>query len=267
LALGTVAALAIGLALRFLNPRRVLWFSYVGQPLASGEFAKLAEHPKWRGRSLELDAGVRLVGLERPAEKAGAPWVLYFGGNSAHLLEDGQRFLDRLFSGTDWGGAVWAYRGYDGSSGAPDPAWLEQDAWIVLQRALREQHLDAGRIALVGFSLGTSIASSTAARAQDLGPLSVVLMAPVTEIEMRPRAGYGKHRYETLRFLEKLAGPVLVLQGEADQTLPPEWGRLIANRLGARARYAGFPGVGHLDLPESDAAVDVARTFLAERFR
>ena len=55
---------------------------------------------------------------------------------------------------------MWAYRGYDGSSGVPDPTTLVDDAVDAYSELVREQHVAPDRVHLVGFSLGTAVAAA-----------------------------------------------------------------------------------------------------------
>jgi pimeloyl-ACP methyl ester carboxylesterase len=68
----------------------------------------------------------------------------------------------------------------------------------------------------------------------------------------------------TSPFLGDLRGPVLVVQGGADETLGgPVQGQAIAKALGDKARYVELPGVGHNVLIETDAAIARVRAFIA----
>jgi pimeloyl-ACP methyl ester carboxylesterase len=265
--LSASVAIAAAAAALWYRSSRVLWFTYVASPLAPGEYAAFASRLGWRATELDVDDGVRLVGLERPTQDPSAPWIFFFDGNSPHQLEDGQRVLDALLSGTNWGGSTWAYRGFDGSGGTPDPASLEKDAWSIYERTLADKHLAPERTGLVGFSLGTSLVAAVGARAAPHSPAGIVLLAPVTRIDMRFRGRAASHRYETLKFLDRLTGPVLVVQGLDDKTLDPRSGVIVADRLGARARYVPNPGLDHLDLLEAPVVTQEARAFLRAQFR
>jgi hypothetical protein len=247
--------------------RDVLRFQYVGQPLAQGDYAALATKPGWRLQTTNQGGGVVLRGLERPPSKATSPWVLFFEGNTAHPLAEAQRFLDALVDDRDWGAATWAYRGYDGSGGTPDPTALASDGWHEYERLMTEERVDRSRLHLVGFSLGTSVVASIAARAGGEAPASITLLAPMTELDMVAGRLSRAHRYETLKYLDAIVGPALVVHGSRDAVLGVEGGRLVAARLGARARYVEPPEVGHLDLVGTPAVLDQVRGFIADHAR
>jgi pimeloyl-ACP methyl ester carboxylesterase len=266
-ALAALVIVGAGIAAAYLSSRshRVRRFAYAGQPLAGSEYALLAARPRWRACSLDVEGGIRLLGLERPASSSLAPWILFFPGNAAHPLEDGQRFIDAVIGDRPWGGVVWAYRGSDGSSGAPTPAALASDgarerAWLV-----SDESVDRSRVHVVGFSLGTSVAVAVASLDRQEPPRTLTLLAPLTEIDLLPADGQAPQRYETLAELDAVSSPTFLIHGARDDVLPIEGARAIAKRLGARARLVEFPALGHLDLPSSVAVTDAVRAFVAER--
>jgi pimeloyl-ACP methyl ester carboxylesterase len=75
----------------------------------------------------------------------------------------------------------------------------------------------------------------------------------------------GRRGFDYRPYQERLRAPILLLWGEDDRILPPEVGRLLAQRLtGAELRV--LPGVGHLPPEEApDQVYEVIRQFLAMR--
>jgi pimeloyl-ACP methyl ester carboxylesterase len=264
-AVAVAAAVALAAAMALRAPR-VPHFAYWPSSLSQSDYDALATRLHWRQRSLELENGVVLRGLERRPADAQAPWVLYFPGNSTSLLAGAQRFLDHLIGDRDWGAVVWAYRGFDGSGGEPDAGVLADDGWKAVANLTSAERCGRDRVHIVGFSLGTSIAAAVSARATGgVSFASTSLLAPMTEFDVRPAGWwFGGHRYETLSHLAAMAGPILVVHGGADDVLPVNGGRLVAARLGSRARYFEVPGVGHADLLQDARAVDGVRDFIGQ---
>ena len=260
LSAAAAAVAATGLVLR---ARATLHFTYWAAPLSQSEYDALGSRPRWRNRSLEVEAGVVLRGLERRPVSIDAPWILFFPGNSSTLLAEAQQFLDALVGERDWGAVVWAYRGFDGSGGQPSPSVLADDGWKAAENLTRVEGCPRDRIHVVAFSLGTSVATAVSARAASASFASITLLAPLTKIDIG-RAGWWSraHRYETLSHLAATVGPVLVVHGGADAVLPAEGGRLIAARLGLRARYVELASAGHIDLLQDPRAIDVIREFI-----
>lgn len=241
----------------------VPWFPYMNRPLADGSREALA-HGAWRFASLGVDPGVELAGLERKPGDPGAPWIVFLGGNSPEFLGEGVRFVDALLAGRDWGASVWAYRSYDGSGGTPSATTLERDASTMLAHVVRDLAVSRERLHVVAFSLGTSLALAASAGDPTFHPASLTLLAPFTELDMRPPGSAAPHRYDGMRYLDAVRCPVLVVHGLRDTTLSPSGSETIATRLGSRARLRTHAELAHLDLPTAPAVLAQVREFIGE---
>ena len=268
LAVAGFIALALGVGARMLQSTR-LRFPYLNRSIDPAEYRALASQPGWGARKITVAPGVSLNGLVRPPKAADAPWVLFYQGNDANMLKVGQAFLSRLAGARDWGLAIFAYRGYDSSDGAPRLPLLAADAPQILEQLCKTERVDRGRVHLVGFSIGGHIAVRamvSAARLQPKPP-TLTLLASVNDITMVPRSFYDRldpgDDFKTSPFLADIPGPVLVLQGTKDEALQgPEQGRAIAAALGSRARYLELPGIGHVQLMEDEPALVAVREFI-----
>jgi uncharacterized protein len=268
LGFAAVVSLTIGILARILGPHR-LRFSYQAGPIAPAEYRALAAEPGWSARQITVAPSIRLNGLVRRPQAAGAPWVLFYQGNDAHMLKVGQAFLSRLGATRDWGLAIFAYRGYDSSDGAPRLPLLAADAPEILEQLCQTEKVERGRVHLIGFSIGGHLAvraMEVAARLQPK-PASLTLLASVDDITMVPKSFYAKldpgDDYYTRPYLAEVPAPVLVVQGARDEALlGPEQGRAIAAALGKRARYLELPGVGHTQLMEHEPALAAVREFV-----
>jgi fermentation-respiration switch protein FrsA (DUF1100 family) len=254
-ALGTIASLVVRRALH------VPWFPYMGRPLSDAGLAALARDG-WQTGKLDVGGGVVLRGLERKPSDASAPFVVFFGGNSPQFLEEAQKSVDALRAGRDWGGSVWAYRGYDGSGGKPSADVLEADASRVLTHVVHELGVTRERVHVVAFSLGTDPAIAASARAGDDRPATLTLLAPFTMLDMRPAGTVQGHRYDPQHFLDDVRGPVLIVHGLRDATLDPEGSKTLAEKLGDRARRSTHAELAHLDLPTAPVVLDEVRAFI-----
>jgi pimeloyl-ACP methyl ester carboxylesterase len=255
---------------RFLGRSR-LRFPYLSRPLASATYDKLAAQPGWAKAELEVESGVKLRGLVRRPQSASAPWVLFYPGNDESQLERGQGFLNGLGSGADWGLAVFAYRGYDASEGKTGLEAMRKDAPAIFSKLCESERVSPGRVHIAGFSIGGHFAVHAAAgvAAQGKRPASLTLLAPVDDIIMYYPSPWEKltagEDYQTHPFLAGVPGPVLVLQGTADEALAgPEQGRAIAKTLADRARYDELPGIGHVALLFHAPALETARQFIQQ---
>jgi pimeloyl-ACP methyl ester carboxylesterase len=256
---------------RFFGRRR-LRFPYLSRPIAGSAYDALAAHPGWAKTKLEVAPGISLNGLIRRPTSPSAPWVLYYPGNDASQLTQGQAFLLRLAGERDYGMAVFAYRGYDSSSGTSSLAGIAADAPEILSRLCATEHIAPERVHVMGFSIGGHFAvhAVRGAVAQNRRPKTLTLLASVNDIVMYHRSRWEKlspgEDYQTAPLLADVPAPVLVLQGSGDKTFGgAEQGRAIAAALGARATYHELPGVDHVALLSDAAALDLVRDFVTKQ--
>ncbi len=267
--LASVVALSSGVFGRFFGRSR-LRFPYLTGPIAAAEYQALAAEPGWSARQISVAPGIHLNGLVRRPKAADAPWLLFYQGNDATLLRVGQAFLKQVAADRDWGLAVYAYRGYDGSEGVPHLADLVSDAPEILTQMCATEQVDRSRVHIVGFSIGGHFAvhAMAAAQAVQPRPASLSLLASVNDIVMFRRSAYQKldpgDDMQTRPFLAGVPAPVLVIQGTADEALGgAQQGRDIAQTLGDRAKYLELPGLGHKALLSNDVATGAVRDFIA----
>jgi pimeloyl-ACP methyl ester carboxylesterase len=115
------------------------------------------------------------------------------------------------------------------------------DAWVDDLVAVLD-HFDVPRCHAVGGSLGGALAVALAARA----PERVVSIG-----------AFGS----TLTVAGEGLATVLSVLREFDRTCPPEQGKAMADRLGAR--FVSMPGVGHLPMLEApEPSTSLLRDFL-----
>jgi pimeloyl-ACP methyl ester carboxylesterase len=241
-------------------------FVYAGTPLVPSAYDALASRPGWQKTALLVAPGVSLNGLVRPAQRReDAPWVLFFPGNDASQLTAGQQLLERLSEGRDWGLMVYAYRGFDSSGGRPSSETLREDGYKILSALFSRAQVSPSRVHVVAFSLGGYVAAAAIGRAarEEKKVASLSTLAAVENMEMIHSKWQGRIAVgdiiETLPLLEDVPGPVLVLHGGADETLPVTQGRSIAARLGSRAQFRELPHVGHEAINESPEAIQAIR--------
>ena len=255
---------------RLVRGRNPLRFLYATGPLPAERYAALAAKPGWKRWHVTLPDGAVLNGLIRHPTRANAPWILFYPGNDDSQLTTGQRAVDAMIAGEDWGGAVIAYRGFDGSGGEPRIERLRPDGVAIYDALRTEEHLITAQVHLSAFSIGGNIATYVASQlAQRGAPApSLALMASVHDIVMvRPSLLSRVDPGDALRtapFLSGVPAPVLIMTGSDDDALDgTTQAKAIASALGGRARYVELPGVRHADLLVNDAALAAVHTFVS----
>jgi pimeloyl-ACP methyl ester carboxylesterase len=82
---------------------------------------------------------------------------------------------------------------------------------------------------------------------------AVVLDAPYTSVADLAAAMYRwlparallRHPFDNLACLPSVRAPLLVVHGAADDLIPPEHGRRVAEAAGGPAEFVLLPGIGH----------------------
>ncbi len=269
LGVALAAALVPPIYERFFGRPRLRFTYFTGQ-LAETKYRELSSKPGWSASKLDVggDVGeqITLRGLLRRPTSPGAPWVIYYSGNDAHMLETGQAFLSRLAGDRPWGLALYAYRGFDSSGGEAEQAAIALDAPLIVKRLCDSERVSSEQVHLVGFSIGGHFAVHAARGAAFAGKrvATLSLLAAVDDIVMTRGSAWAKltsgDDYQTRPLLATLPPPVLVVQGTADEALGgPEQGRAIAKALGGRGTYHELPGIGHSALLENETALSLVR--------
>jgi fermentation-respiration switch protein FrsA (DUF1100 family) len=166
--------------------------------------------------------GTRLHGWFQRASAAGpAPLVIYFGGNAEDLS-----FLpapsDRV---KGWSMLAVNYRSYGLSEGTPGERALFTDALALYDTFTRRSEVDATRVAVMGRSLGSGVATYLAARR----PVrAVVLVTPYDSVMnvareklwFAPVSLILKHPFDSLALAPRVDKPALFMVAEEDTTIP-----------------------------------------------
>lgn len=179
----------------------------------------------------------------------GKPVLLFFGGNGDSLAGDSPRFAHAAQAGA--GMLAVAYEGYSGSSGAPTEAGLHRDgeagyAWVAAR-------YPAQQIVIEGFSLGTGVAVQVAAAHP---ARALILEAPYTStvevgaerMPLLPVPWLMWDRFASRDFIARVRMPLLVVHGDADETIPYHFGRELFALANQPKTFVTIPGGHHNDL-------------------
>ncbi len=231
LKLAGCVALGFPVLIYFLQERLI----FFPQPVAEDPL-KINPEAAIEEVTLTTSDQVRLHGWlvkGKPAQTP-APLLIYFGGNAEEvswLASTAGRY-------SGWSLLLFNYRGYGRSAGKPGEAELFADALQIYDYAARRAA--AGRVAVMGRSLGSGVAVFVAAKRPVAG---VILVSPYDSVESVARSIYPflpirlmlKHRFDSLSRAPDIKAPLLCLVASADRVIArPHSERLYAAWGGPR---------------------------------
>jgi fermentation-respiration switch protein FrsA (DUF1100 family) len=165
------------------------------------------------------------------------------------------------------GVALVSYRGYAGSSGSPSEEGLALDAQAVY--AFANQNAPNNPLIIYGESLGTGVAVRLAVEQESKG---LILDAPFTSAADVARMQYPyvpigwlmKDPFDSNSRISRLKVPLLILHGDADQTVPYHFGQQLFIAAPEPKRFVTMSGVNHSSAINS-GGIDAIREFVAAR--
>lgn len=188
--------------------------------------------------------------------------LLYFGGN-AERVEYNRAPLARALPGRSL--YLPAYRGYGASTGQPSEKALLADA-LALFDEVRRRH-PQGRIAVMGRSLGSGVASHVAAHR----PVErLVLVTPFDSLAAVAQAHYPwlpvrwlmHDVYPSTDHLPRYPGELLILRAGQDVVVPPRHTDRLIAALPRAPRVVVFARAGHNDLSDDPRYWQAVADFL-----
>jgi fermentation-respiration switch protein FrsA (DUF1100 family) len=180
-----------------------------------------------------------------------AATIVYFHGNGGNISNVG--WLGQSLARRGFSVLLFDYRGYGLSGGTPlNEADLYLDGEAAVSFLVNEKGAAAERIVLYGQSLGTAIATETAAR-QRAGALilesgfSSASSLASTALPWLPNSLHflGRNRFESAEKLKSIRIPVLVSHGDPDPVIPLEEGRALFAVANDPKKLLIVPGGGH----------------------
>jgi len=252
-----VALYCTGLAVLFARQRAMLFpIPPVGRtaPAAAG-LPEAEEHV------LTSADGEKVIVWHVPA-KPGHKVVLYFHGNGDFLAGVVGRFKALTSDGT--GLVALSYRGYAGSSGSPSERGLLLDAEAAY--GFTTARYDPARIVVWGFSLGSGVATATAAE----HPVAkLILEAPYTSIvdvagalfKAVPVGLLLLDQFHSDRRIGKVTVPLLIMHGAKDPAISITFGERLFALAHEPKQFVRFPEGGHNDL-DRFGATGTAKAFI-----
>ncbi len=218
--------------------------------------------PEMREISLKTRDNHSIIAWYRPPADPGKPTMIYLHGNAGHI---GQRaFIIKPYLDEGYGVLLVTYRGYSGNSGIPTQYGIANDARAAIT-FLQEEKQDQC-IILFGNSIGSAVAIQMATEF----PIStLILQSPfssLTDIAQYhyfylPVSPLIKDKFDSMKSVEKIEAPVLVLLGKDDKIIPPKFGRKLYNALLYPKELIEIEGKGHNDLFEPELVIEFINKF------
>jgi pimeloyl-ACP methyl ester carboxylesterase len=174
--------------------------------------------------------------------------VLGFGGN-AWNGSDVAAFLHELYPQADV--VAFHYRGYKPSQGSPSAKALIADAPLVHDFAV--ELVKPGRVIATGFSIGSGVAASLAAKRKLDG---LILVTPFDSLKAAaadlypwlPIGAFFQHDIDAVAFLKDASVPVAILAADRDSLIRPARTAALRSKLRNLAFDFSAPGAGHNDI-------------------
>jgi len=231
----------------YVMQRHIIYFplSYFPSPAEAGV-------PQMRIVTLHTADGLALKAWYHPPIHSRLPTLIYVHGNAGHI---GHRaMMVKPFLEEGYGVLLLTYRGYSGNPGKPTEQGLYQDARAALD-FVHQHTIPNHCIVLYGNSIGTAVAIQMATE-YPIG--AMILQAPFPSLADVGQVHYPflpikpllKDKFDSIKKVEKLKAPVLVIHGESDWIIPPKLSRQLFNSLPEPKQAKYTPDKGHNDLYE-----------------
>ncbi len=168
--------------------------------------------------------------------------LVFFHGNAGDLRN--RIYKLNLIKDFDINFLIVAYRGFSGNKGKPTEIGLYEDArstlnWLINQKIREDQ------IIIYGESLGTGVSIEVAQNKKFAG---IILESPFTSMVDAGKFYYPylpvslllKDRYETIKKLENINSPILVMHGKNDKIVPFFMGQQVFEKAN-EPKFSYFP--------------------------
>lgn len=187
----------------------------------------------------------------RPSDPS-KPVLLYFHGNGGGIDIRTGRIKTLLEQG--YGVLLAEYRGYGGNPGKPTERGLYADAEAYFKWLTTQESINEDRIVVYGESLGTGVATYLASKHWNIR--GVILDAPFTSLAdvaqsrmwFVPVKLLMLDRYSSIKLIQSVNSPLLVLHGAHDRIVPVRLGQKLFAAANEPKEFKLFPTGGHSDL-------------------
>ncbi len=234
-----IAALTyVGLLIVFASFQTRIIFP--GQETQGQDYAQVRPRPGTELVRLKSRSGEPIVALFGPAlapdgrpdpDAARRPTVVYFYGNAMCLNDSTGQFEQFRRLGVNV--IIPDYLGYGMSGGSASEKGCQATSEAVYQYLVSTRGIAPSRIVVAGWSLGGAVAIDLASREPVAG--LIVFSAFTSGVDMGrrlmpifPVSLLLRHRFESLRKIQRVECPVLIGHGRRDRIVPIEMGQRLA---------------------------------------
>ena len=199
---------------------------------------------------LDTEDGIKLESLLFTHNKRSKKFVIYFHGNAGNIYDRIEEASEIYNMGYDL--IISGYRGYGRSSGAPSEKGIYIDGRAVLNYVVNTLNYKSENIYIYGRSLGTTVAVEVS---QNIGLGGVILITPFTSSYdfAKEKFGtllscFGKGYFQSIKKINNLKSPLLVIHGTKDEVVPYILGvKLYDAYLGSK-EFISITNGGHNNL-------------------
>lgn len=221
---------------------------------------KHESRPFW----FDVSGGHRLEGwLSEPKAAPSQGVLIYFGGRNENVAWT--QWMGEHIG--DWSICACNHRSMGRSTGMPTERTVKHDAraladWVVSTRP------QAGRVAVMGRSLGTAVALHAA---QHVRASDVVLVSPFTHLadvlKMRTARGIWRRRVESMMNCsadaQAIHGRTLAVVAEHDQRISRAVSMALVQQLAGARQVVDVPGTDHRTVLRDARTLQAVGRFLA----
>jgi len=200
---------------------------------------------------LTMKDGTRLAGWFLPAEggESSSAALLWFYGNGETIGAIWPVIRD--FRPPNAALLVVDYPGYGASGGRATEAGIYEAGALAYHALAGRPGVDPKRIYVYGRSLGSAVATRTAA---DFPAAGLILESPFTSARDMAARTYRifplflvRLKLDNLGTIGRVHCPVLVFHGTADMLVPMDMGRRVAEAAPGQKEFVMIEGAGHND--------------------
>ena len=218
--------------------------------IGAEHYWKTPSNPRFQEIALVSGEGNSMACLWLPNEKSPCERaVIFFNGNGGNasgctdLAEQLQKTLDSSVLLID-------YPGYGNSEGKPSEAGCYANATAGMEWLIQVQKIPAGKIVLMGLSLGGGVAVEMATK---YPARALVVVSSYTSLPDAAKARFPflptkwlmKNRFDSITKISRVNSPVFVAHGTDDRTIPFSQGEKLFTAANEPKRFSRLEGLGH----------------------